>query len=242
MAKIGKERKSATKSNRSIAQPVQKVKRPQQKAKKLVSVPKKAKALPIKVHVVEDTRPIIVCPEMEDRAQPFRFRGQCPIVTCQYCTLETPTGCMSLDRKESADRSISNREIAYYKRGLFPELKEMDQKQLDNTIRRAQNRTRTAICLNMFIASIDDSDCDRSFSYVEGHSRIVDQVHNYLVQTFTDYRSWMLAYLDDEQRFADIVGRIANSEFNLGMALRLTPRKYQTFCQALKDLKHSGDS
>lgn len=203
---------------------------------------KKAKSKAVPIRVVTDMRPIIHCPEMEDKPQPFRFRGQCPITTCQYCTRETPTGCMALDRKEAADRSISNREIAYYKRGLFPELKEMDQKQLDNTIRRAQNRTRTAICLTMFIAGIDDSDCDRSFEYVEGRSRIVDQVHNYLVQTFNDYRPWMLAYLDDEERFAKMVGKITNSDFNLGMALRLTPRKYQTFCQSLQNLKQSGDS
>lgn len=196
----------------------------------------------VAIRVVQDTRPIVHCPEMEDKPQPFRFRGQCPITTCQYCTRETPNGCMALDRKEAADRSISNREIAYYKRGLFPELKEMDQKQLDNTIRRAQNRTRTAICLTMFIAGIDDSDCDRSFEYVEGRSRIVDQVHNYLVQTFNDYRPWMLAYLDDEERFSQMVGKITNSDFNLGMALRLTPRKYQTFCQSLQNLKQSGDS
>lgn len=199
------------------------------------------KGKPIPVTIVQDTRPVVFCPEMEDMPNQFRFRGQCPIVTCQYCTRETANGCMSLDRKESADRSISNREIAYYKRGLFPELKEMDQKQLDNTVRRTQTRTRSALCLNMYIASLDDSDSDRTFSYIEGRSRIVDQVHNYLVQTFTDYRPWMLTYLHDEQKFNELVGKITNSEFNLGMALRLTPRKYQTFCQALKDLKQSGE-
>ena len=210
------------------------------KERKAVSVKKKAKSKSIPIRVIQDNRPITHCPETEHHVQPFRFRGQCPIVTFQYCTRETPTGCMSLDRKEAADRSISNREIAYYKRTLFPELKEMDQKQLDNTVRRAQTRTRTAICLNMFIATIDDSDCDRSFQYVEHASRIVDQVHNYLVQTFTDYRSWMLAYLDDEEKFSSTVGQITNSDFNLGAALRLTPRKYQSFCQALKELKQSA--
>ena len=228
MAKLKKEQK------------VVKAKKPVKVVKPKSAKTKKGKAVPIRV--IQDNRPIIHCPETEDKPQPFRFRGQCPITTCQYCTRETPTGCMSLDRKEAADRSISNREIAYYKRSLFPELKEMDQKQLDNTVRRAQNRTRTAICLNMFIAAIDDSDCDRSFSYVEHTSRIVDQVHNYLVQTFTDYRAWMLAYLDDEERFSRMVGQMTNSEFNLGMALRLTPRKYQTFCQSLQNLKQSGDS
>lgn len=229
MAKLKKEREVKVKAT---------------KAKKPAATKKtkKAKSKAVPIRIVTDMRPIIHCPEMEDKPQPFRFRGQCPITTCQYCTRETPTGCMALDRKEAADRSISNREIAYYKRGLFPELKEMDQKQLDNTIRRAQNRTRTAICLTMFIAGIDDSDCDRSFEYVEGRSRIVDQVHNYLVQTFNDYRPWMLAYLDDEERFAKMVGKITNSDFNLGMALRLTPRKYQTFCQSLQNLKQSGDS
>lgn len=200
---------------------------------------KKIKSIPIRV--VQDTRPIVHCPEMEEKPNPFRFRGQCPITTCQYCTRETPNGCMSLDRKESSDRAISNKEIAYYKRGLFPELKEMDQKQLDNTIRRAQNRTRNAICLTMFISGIDDSDCDRTFKYVEGVSRSVDQVHNYLVQTFSEYRPWMLAYLDDEERFGKIVGKITNSDFNLCLALRLTPRKYQTFCQSLQNLKQSGE-
>lgn len=212
------------------------------KERKAVKKTAKIKKGMIPIRVVEDTRPIINCPEMEDKPRPFRFRGQCPITTCQYCTRETATGCMSLDRKESSDRSISNREIAYYKRSLFPELKEMDQKQLDTTVRRAQTRTRTAICLNMFIASVDDSDSDRSFEYVKGLHPSVDNVHNYMVQTFTDYRPWMLAYLDDEQRFEALVGKIANSEFNLGTALRLTPRKYQAFCKALNDLKLSGDS
>lgn len=228
MAKLKKEQKAVA------------AKKPVKVKKSVATKTNKGKAVPIRV--VQDNRPIIVCPEMEDKPQQFRFRGQCPITTCQYCTRETPTGCMALDRKEAADRSISNKEIAYYKRGLFPELKEMDQKQLDNTIRRAQNRTRTAICLTMFIAGIDDSDCDRSFEYIEGRSRIVDQVHNYLVQTFNDYRPWMLAYLDDEERFTQMVGKITNSEFNLGTALRLTPRKYQTFCQSLQNLKQSGDS
>lgn len=212
------------------------------KKKALAAKTKKEKAKAIPISVVQDTRPITTCPEMEEKPQPFLFRGQCPIVTCQYCTRETPTGCMALDRKESADRSISNKEILYYKKGLFPELKEMDQKTLDNTIRRAQNRTRNAICLTMFIAGIDDSDCDRSFKYVEGRSKLVDQVHNYLIQTFNDYRPWMLAYLDDEKRFSDMVGKITNSDFNLVNALRLTPRKYQTFCQSLQNLKQSGDS
>ncbi|QYW03526.1 hypothetical protein pEaSNUABM34_00224 [Erwinia phage pEa_SNUABM_34] len=212
------------------------------KERKAVTKIAKTKKGKIPIRIIEDTRPIVICPEMEDKPRPFRFRGQCPITTCQYCTRETATGCMSLDRKESSDRSISNREIAYYKRSLFPELKEMDQKQLDTTVRRAQTRTRTAICLNMFIASVDDSDSDRSFQYVKGRHPSVDNVHNYMVQTFTDYRPWMLAYLDDEQRFEELVGKIANSEFNLGTALRLTPRKYQVFCKALNDLKQSGET
>lgn len=225
MAKLKKERKAAA---------------PVKLKKKKAVTTSKGKAIP--VTVVEDTRPITFCPETEDHPIQFRFKGQCPITTCQYCTRETANGCLSLDRKESADRPISNKEIAYYKRTLYPELKQLDQKQLDNLVRRSQTRTRTALCLNMFIAAIDDSDSDRSFQYIEGRSRIVDQVHNYLVQTFTDYRSWVLAYLDDEERFAEIVGKMTSSEFNLVTALRLTPRKYQTFCQALKDLKHSGES
>lgn len=211
------------------------------KKPKLASAAKTKVRKTIPITVVADTRPIISCPEMEDHPQQFRFRGQCPVTTCQYCTMETASGCMSIDRKESSDRSISNKEIAYYKRSIFPELKEMDQKQLDTTIRRAQTRTRTAICLNVYIGSIDDDGVDRSFTYTVGRSRIVDQVHNYLSQTFSDYRVWMLAYLDDEKRFADAVGSLTSTDFNLGTALRLTPRKYQSFCAALKELKQFGE-
>ncbi|AQT28696.1 hypothetical protein YOLOSWAG_218 [Erwinia phage vB_EamM_Yoloswag] len=195
----------------------------------------------IQVTVLQDNRPINICPELENSSEPFRFRGQCPVTRCQYCTRATETGCMSLDRRESADKTISHKEIAYYKKGLFPELRECDNKQLDTMIRQAQTRAKAAVALSSYLTSLDDSDCDKSFVYVVGKHPMVDQVHNYLSQTLDGYRVWMLAYLDDTQLFRQTVRRIADIEIQLGSTLRLTPKKYLGFCAALKKLKQSGD-
>lgn len=195
----------------------------------------------IPVRVIEDTRPVNTCPELEDDIEPFFFRGQCPITRCQYCTTSSPTGCMALDRREASDRSISHKEIAFYKRGLFPELREYDQKQLDTIIRQAQTRAKAAVALSSYIAQLDDTDCDKSFAYQTGKSQWLDHVHNYMTQTFSGYRPWMMAYLDDTARFRAAVKKIADVEIQLGNALRLTPKKYLGFCAALKKLKQSGD-
>lgn len=211
----------------------------------LIATKKRQKGKSIKVQVIpalKDERPIIICPELEDSDHPFRFRGMCPMTRCQYCTTVTQNGCMALDRKESAERTISNKEIAHYKKGLYPELGQQDQKQLDATVRRAQQRTRLATCLILFITKLDGDDCDKTFKFVAHRDPLVDQVHSYLAQTLPGYKPWMLGHMDDNKTFSELVGTYTQSEHNLGAALRLTPKKYQTFCTALRYLKkHSGE-
>lgn len=197
-----------------------------------VRAKRKQKNIPIKV----DTRPINLCPELEESNQPFRFRGMCPMSRCQYCTTATETGCLALDRKESSDRPISSKEIAYYKKGLFPELGEFDQKQLEATVRRSQNRARLAICLSTFIHKLDLTATERNFSYNVGNVPSVDGVHSFLQETFPEYQIWMLQYMSDEARFAEVTSTLTNTEFSLGTALGLTPKKYQIFCFALNSL------
>lgn len=209
--------------------------------KKLKKRQVKQQPAAIPVRVIEDTRPINTCPELEGDVEPFMFKGQCPITRCQYCTTSSPTGCMALDRREASDRGISHKEIAYYKRGLFPELREYDSKQLDTIIRQAQTRAKAAVALNSYIAQLDDTDCDKSFVYQQGKSQWIDHVHNYMTQTFPGYRPWMMAYLDDAVRFRAAVKKIADVEIQLGTTLRLTPKKYLGFCAALKKLKQSGE-
>ena len=148
---------------------------------------------------------------------------------------------MALDRREASDRSISHKEIAYYKRGLFPELRDYDQKQLDTSIRQAQTRAKAAVALNSYIAQLDDTDCDKTFTYQQGKNPWIDHVHNYMAQTFPGYRPWMMAYLDDATRFRAAVKKIADVEIQLGTTLRLTPKKYLGFCAALRKLKQSGE-
>lgn len=210
--------------------------------KKVKALKKTRRDVPeLSVRVIEDTRPINTCPELKDDTDPFHYRGQCPITRCQYCTTSSPTGCMALDRREAADRNISHKEIAYYKRGLFPELREYDQKQLDTIIRQAQTRAKAAVALSTYIAQLDDTDCDKTFTYQTGKNPWLDHVHNYMSQTFPGYRPWMMAYLDDTHRFRVAVKKIADVEIQLGTTLRLTPKKYLGFCAALKKLKQSGD-
>ncbi|WOL24469.1 hypothetical protein fHeYen902_123 [Yersinia phage fHe-Yen9-02] len=205
-------------------------------------VAKKKKLIPIKtVTVLEaDKGPVATCPEMEEQNFQFHFRGKCPMVRCQYCTTVTPNGCMALDRKESAERTISNKEIYHYKKGLFPELEDSDQKQLDALVRKSQTRARVAICLDMFIHSLDGSNVDKSFQYIPHRHTTVDHVHEYLIQTFPAYLPWMLVHLSDVDKFNEVVSQVTQSELNLGTALKLTPKKYQTFCQALRQMKDSS--
>jgi len=191
------------------------------------------KKIPVKI---VDTRPINLCPELDESSTPFRFRGKCPMTRCQYCTSATETGCMALDRKESSDRPISSKEIAFYKRGLFPEFNEMDQKQLEATIRRAQTRARLSICLSTYINSLDTPASDRTFSYEVGTVPTVDQIHSFLTQTFPEYQIWMMRYMGDEKRFSEITATLTSTDFSLGGALKLTPKKYQIFCFALNSL------
>jgi hypothetical protein len=193
---------------------------------------RKQKNIPIKV----DTRPINLCPELEESPTPFRYRGMCPMTRCQYCTTATETGCLAQDRKESSDRPISSKEIAYYKKGLFPELGEFDQKQLEATVRRAQTRARLAICLSTFISALDLSCKERDFDYNVGTVPSVDYVHSFLQQTFPEYQIWMLQHMSDEARFAEVTSTLTSTEFSLGSALGLTPKKYQIFCFALNSL------
>ncbi|AXG66608.1 hypothetical protein JA13_205 [Dickeya phage vB_DsoM_JA13] len=193
---------------------------------------KRKKEISVKV----DTRPINLCPELEESATPFRFRGMCPMTRCQYCTTATETGCLALDRKESSDRPISSKEIAYYKRGLFPELGEFDQKQLEATVRRSITRVRLTICLSTYINALDISCKERDFSYNVGTVPSVDFVHAFLEQTFPEYQIWMLQHMGDEQRFAELSSSLAQTEYSLGAALGLTPKKFKIFCFALNSL------
>lgn len=185
--------------------------------------------------------PISTCPELEGDVEPFMFRGKCPMTRCQYCTTSTSSGCMALDRQEAHDKSISHKEIAFYKKGLFPELRDYDPKQLDSLIRQAQTRAKAAVALNAYISQLDDTDCDKSFTYQVGKNPWIDHVHNYMAQTFVGYRMWMMAYLDDTLRFREAVRKIADVDIQLGTTLRLTPKKYLGFCATLKKLKQSGD-
>lgn len=184
---------------------------------------------------MQDT--IHVCPEVTTFE--FKFKGKCPITTCQYCTAKTPRGCMSLDRKESADRSITAREIIYYKGSVFPELANLNQKQAEAQVRKAQSRTRASIALYFYMRELDSSSLDRSFEYVQGRSGIVDTVHNYLSQTYMEFRNWMLPYLADEERFIDATKTFQHSDINLGTALRLPPKRFMHFCSTIEFLQAS---
>lgn len=199
-----------------------------------VKMPAKKRKKDLQIQI--DMRPINLCPELEESNTPFRFRGKCPMSRCQYCTTATETGCLALDRKESSDRPISSKEIAYYKRGLFPELGEFDQKQLEATVRRSIIRVRLTICLSTYINALDLSSTERNFSYNIGTVPTVDSVHAFLKQTFPDYQIWMLRYMGDESRFAELTSSLAQTEFSLGAALGLTPKKFKIFCFALNSL------
>lgn len=176
-----------------------------------------------------------VCPENIDFK--FVFEGQCPIETCQHCNKVTKTGCLFIDRKESSDRPITNKEISHYKRSLFPEFADYDQKALDGLVRQTQVRTRAAICMQSYInwlaEHVEPVDVEYTPSYA-----IVHEVQSYLTQTFDAYEPWMIFMMDDEQRFSAAVGAVAKTDITLGQALgRMTQKKFETFCQTLAHLR-----
>ncbi len=173
------------------------------------------------------------CPENTEFD--FVFEGKCPITSCQHCTSATENGCMFLDRKDSADKGITNKEIKHYKQGLFPEFSEFDQKALDAYVRQAQSRARSAICLQLYIDSLAESGKEQ-FSY-KPRFTLVHNVHNYLKQTFDRYEDWMIFYMGNEEAFSEITGTVSSLDITLGQALgRMTPKKFEAFRQALEML------
>lgn len=179
---------------------------------------------------------INLCPESIDFE--FKFEGQCPISSCQHCTKATKNGCLFLDRKESSDKPITNKEISYYKRGHFPEFKDYDQKALDSLVRQSQARARAAICMQHYINWLSDNELDRNLEYVPQYA-LVHETQNYLSQTFDSYEPWMIFHMNDEEKFDQVVRSLASTDITLGQALgRMTPKKYQSFCQALVVLRN----
>lgn len=174
------------------------------------------------------------CPE--NIAFDFVFYGQCPIDTCQHCTRATPNGCMFLDRKDS-EKSITNKEIKHYKKELFPEFADYDQKALDSAVRQAQSRARSAICMQMYINSLAEDRTLERRAYVPKYS-VVHNVHNYLKQTFDRYEDWMIYFMDRIEDFTEVSSKLSSLDITLGQTLgRMTPKKFEAFCHALEMLR-----
>lgn len=175
-----------------------------------------------------------VCPENSDFE--FRFIDQCPITTCQHCTRATPRGCMFLDRKDT-EKSITNKEIKHYKKDLFPEFADYDQKSLDSAVRQSQSRARSAICMQLYINSLAENLKLERIAYVPKYS-VVHNVHNYLKQTFDRYEDWMIYYMDRIEDFTEVSNSLSSLDITLGQALgRMTPKKFEAFCHALEMLR-----
>lgn len=175
-----------------------------------------------------------VCPELENTEEPFIFKEKCPITTCQYHTVRTKRGCLSLDRKESADRTMSPREIFYYKLSPLQQFAQCDYRQIEILVKKTQSKARLIIVLHAYLTKLSESDVNQSFEYRPRVSIIVDSTHSYLEQTFSIYRPWMLLHLIDEETFSESSQFYTKSDLSLGSALLLTPKKFDQFCSAVR--------
>lgn len=184
-----------------------------------------------------------ICPELTHQDRPvsklysnFVFEGKCPIKTCQYNTCKTENGCLSLDRKESADRPISAKELHYYKLSGLEEFSRFDSKQIETVIKRTQSKSKLIIALHSYVSYLNHEDLDKSMQerYRPKMYPLVDMAHSYLRQTFPEYETWMLKYMSDEELFGEVTQAFTKSELSLGQSLLMTPKKYALFCSLLE--------
>lgn len=184
-----------------------------------------------------------ICPELSYQDKPvskqfpqFVFKGKCPIETCQYNTSKTQNGCLALDRKESADRPISAKELHYYKLSDIEEFSTFDSKQIETIVKRTQNKSKLIIALHSYVSYLNHEDLDKTMQemYRPKVYPLVDMTHSYLRQTFPEYETWMLKYMSDEVLFGEVTQSFTKSDLSLGQALLMTPKKYALFCSLLE--------
>lgn len=167
-----------------------------------------------------------VCPELSS----FHHVGKCPITSCQFCSMITPTGCLARDRKETSDRAITTEEIVHYKSGIV----DLGSKP-DHGVRRVIARARNLMALYCYLSYIlENVDQDsRTYRHVFNRSELVDSVHTYLKETFDlEYRDWMLPHVSDALLFSAFMSRtgsLSYSDVSLAASLGLTPKKFMAF-------------
>lgn len=168
-----------------------------------------------------------ICPEREQ----FKFKGKCPIHTCQFNTLVTVNGCLALDRRETSDRSISPQEIMVYKAGILPEHVTKSDKP-EQHVRRYIASARNIMALYCFINHIAEYVTDRAYTHVPEYSNVCDEVNTYVKAHIIEYKEWMLPHLGDAELFSaylDETKALAYSDVSLAASLGLTPKKFLAF-------------
>ena len=167
------------------------------------------------------------CPERSE----FKFKGKCPIRTCQYNTLITVNGCLALDRRETSDRSISPQEIMVYKAGILPEYVTQSDKP-EQHVRRYIASARNIMALYCFINHISEYVSDKTYTHVLTHSSVCDEVDTFVRSHIIEYKEWMLPHLADAELFSAYLEEtraLAYSDVSLAASLGLTPKKFLAF-------------
>lgn len=172
---------------------------------------------------VVNTTEVNSCPEQDF----FAYIGKCSIRSCQYYTTETSRGCLSLDRKESSSKAITDIELYHYKFKGGP----VTQRNVNTKRKLAVARVRNIIILQYFIFYIDEKfPEDEGLEYEAGVSqRVDDLISSYPLRIKRlKFKPWMLRFILDEnilEEYMESNVQNKNSDVNLKNMLDLVPKK-----------------
>jgi hypothetical protein len=178
----------------------------------------------LKIYDRDRAEGLNACPEKAF----FKFKGLCPIRTCQYNNRKTSRGCLSLDRKESSTKSISDSELHYFK---FSGSKSVNLRNVATRRKCAITRVKNIIILQYYIFYLfDNFKPEESEVYKQGISVRVDTlISSYpLSIPRLKFKTWMLPHLVNENILQDYLNKSVShlsSDINLKNMLNLVPKK-----------------
>ena len=168
------------------------------------------------------------CPLVES----YRFRTQCCVETCKFHSPVTRNRCLGMDIRFSAeDKPFSDAELLRYKFSG----QELSVKDVSRVRKKSVDQVKALIMLHHVIQVLRERySPDAGLDYVEGKSKIVDDVLNSepLSLERLDFEPWMLSLLFDEK----VVEPIAGSKFKLKDALRVKTKDFSALTKAVKIL------
>lgn len=178
----------------------------------------------------------------------FKFKGKCPVRSCQFFTDVTSRNCLLLDTRMPST-SFSDPQIFYYKiqkNDTIP----AEQKPKPRTINLLRKKAVISIQANIifyyFVDYLLEKYCpeDSNLIYRKGLNNNLDSVVSsfpFVQEGLTHFQHWMLPFLFDKKIYSDFLEwdqslLITDQNINLQHVLGMTPVKFEKIQNIVSEL------